>query len=256
MNRVISVLKTSALISSLAAGGHAVHYFSEQAKGKNDHPKVEIAPVEHPQEGLQRLLAGNERFVQGMSVHPDQTFARIKATENGQKPYAVVVTCSDSRVSPEILFDEGIGDLFVIRTAGNLMDDLELGSVEYAVEHLDASLVIILGHTECGAIKAFLSEEGNPPGHIRQVVETIAREKEEQQILNFEGKDLNACIEGNVLHGVRQIKNDEPVLSEKINAHEVLVVPMVYDVHSGRVQVLQENDLSRKHHCDITTHPL
>lgn len=86
MNRVISVLKTSALISSLAAGGHAVHYFSEQAKGKNDHPKVEIAPVEHPQEGLQRLLAGNERFVQGMSVHPDQTFARIKATENGQNP--------------------------------------------------------------------------------------------------------------------------------------------------------------------------
>jgi carbonic anhydrase len=192
----------------------------------------------HPSAALAKLLAGNQRFLNGTLAHPRQTHQRVLETEGAQHPFAVVVTCSDSRVPPEIIFDEGIGDLFVIRTAGNLMDDLELGSIEYAVEHLGASLVVVLGHTECGAVKAFL-EGGEACGHIKNIVEALADEAEEQQVLRQKGKDLPACIEGNILHGVAQIRQDEPVLSEKIRAGKLAVVPMLYDVHTGKVVVLE-----------------
>lgn len=190
-----------------------------------------------PTEALNQLLAGNQRFVKGNLKHPHQTHQRVLETENGQHPFAVVVTCSDSRVSPEILFDEGLGDLFVIRTAGNLMGDLELGSIEYAVEHLGASLVVVLGHTECGAVKAFV-EGGEAHGHIKSIVEALACEKEEQQVLEKEGKNMHSCIEANIRHGVTQIKTDEPILTEHIHHGKVAVVAMLYDVHTGLVRVL------------------
>lgn len=198
---------------------------------------------------LSALVAGNQRFVKGKTTHPHQNHQRILETENHQTPFAVVVTCSDSRVAPEIIFDEGIGDLFVIRTAGNLMSDLELGSIEYAVEHLGASLVVVLGHTECGAVKAFV-EGGKTCGHITQIVESLAAEEEEKQVLLYEGKDLKACIEGNILHGVTQIRADDPVLSEAIEHGKLTVVPMLYDVHTGKVEVLPEKELRKKHHLD------
>lgn len=200
-----------------------------------------------PEESLKTLVEGNRRFVNNQPLHPHQSHQRISETENGQRPFAVVVTCSDSRVSPEIIFDEGIGDLFVIRTAGNLLSDLELGSIEYAVEHLHTNLAVVLGHTECGAVKAFL-EGGECQGHIRQIVESLADEQEEQQILKHEGKDLLACIKGNVLHGVTQIKEAKPILSEKIEEGALMVVPMLYDVHTGAVSILREDELRSKCH--------
>ena len=200
-----------------------------------------------PTTALARLVEGNQRFLQGKSRHPHQTHQRILETQDHQRPFAVVVTCSDSRVSPEIIFDEGLGDLFVIRTAGNLMSDLELGSIEYAVEHLGASLVVVLGHTECGAVKAFL-DGGKTCGHITQIVEALANEQEEQQVLRYEGKDLRACIEGNILHGVTQLEHDEPILVEQIRQGKLGVTPMLYDVHTGRVEVLKESELRKKHH--------
>lgn len=205
----------------------------------------EKAPAQHaqpalvPSAALAKLLVGNERFRNETPAHPHQTHKRIIETEGAQHPFAVVVTCSDSRVPPEIIFDEGIGDLFVIRTAGNLLGDLELGSIEYAVEHLGAALVVVLGHTECGAVKAFL-EGGEACGHIKAIVEALAEEQEEQQVLREKGKDLPACIEGNILHGVAQIEQAEPVLSEKIRQGKLLVVPMLYDVHTGKVAVLEQ----------------
>lgn len=214
-------------------------------------PNHEPAEIHTPETALERLAEGNQRFVHGKSNHPHQTLKRIHETENGQHPFAVVVTCSDSRVSPEILFDEGIGDLFVIRTAGNLMSDLELGSIEYAVEHLGASLVVVLGHTECGAVKAFV-EGGECGGHIKDLVEALAEEREELQVLRYEGKDLNACIEGNILHGVTQLRQDEPILTEKIREKKLAVVPMLYDVHNGQVTVLKETELRKKHHSEET----
>jgi carbonic anhydrase len=128
------------------------------------------------------------------------------------------------------------------------MSELELGSIEYAVEHLGVPLVVVLGHTECGAVKAFV-EGGEAGGNVRKIVEALANETEEQQVLRYEGKDLRACIEGNILHGVTQIEHDEPVLTEKIHQGALSVVPMLYDVHTGKAEVLKEDELRTKHHC-------
>lgn len=214
-------------------------------------PNHETADTHTPEAALERLVEGNRRFMNDKTIHPHQSHKRVLETEHGQHPFAVVVTCSDSRVSPEIVFDEGLGDLFVIRTAGNLMSDLELGSIEYAVEHLGATLVVVLGHTECGAVKAFV-EGGECGGHIKDIVDALAEEKEEQQVLRYEGKDMQACIEGNILHGVTQIEHDEPILSEKIRQKKLAVVPMIYDVHNGHVTVLKESELRKKHHSEDT----
>ena len=96
---------------------------------------------------IEQLTLGNQRFLNNQSIHPHQNKAAVLANEKAQHPFAVVITCSDSRVSPEIVFDQGIGDLFVIRNAGNLITDIDMGSVEYAVEHLKTKLIIVLGHS-------------------------------------------------------------------------------------------------------------
>ncbi len=130
------------------------------------------APVVEPDAALARLKAGNARF----ALHPDSgskpTRLRRLETEEAQHPFAVIVGCSDSRTPPEIVFDQNIGDLFVIRTAGNLVDDYGLGTIEYAVEHLGARLIVVIGHEKCGAVRAAIAS-GDAPGHIGNLVRDI-----------------------------------------------------------------------------------
>jgi hypothetical protein len=164
------------------------------------------APTVSPEAALTRLVEGNKRFVAGSTTHPDQTAERRTETAKGQHPFAIILTCADSRLSPEILFDEGIGDLFVVRNAGNLLDDHVLGSIEYAVEHLHATLIVVLGHTKCGAVSAAvagsLRGRALPPatvvfgemgllGEIRPVSDVPLRLKESVS-LGFAGAILPA----------------------------------------------------------------
>jgi carbonic anhydrase len=120
-----------------------------------------------------------------------------------------VVTCSDSRVAPEILFDQGIGDLFVIRNAGNLISDIDMGSIEYAVEHLHTKLIVVLGHTECGAIKAYVGDKNNDykkhRNHIDDIVQTVAEEVEEIEEQKHVPKEKNelGCINANIEHSTK-----------------------------------------------------
>jgi carbonic anhydrase len=130
------------------------------------------SPSVSPSEALARLKAGNARFANRATSTSKPTAARRAETAKGQHPFAIVVGCADSRTAPEILFDQNIGDLFVVRTAGNLVDDYALGSIEYAVEHLGARLVVVLGHERCGAVRAALSG-GDAPGHIHALVQAI-----------------------------------------------------------------------------------
>ena len=155
--------------------------------------------------------------------------------QESQHPFAVVLTCSDSRVSPEILFDQGIGDIFVIRNAGNLISDIDMGSIEYAVEHLDAQLIVVLGHTECGAIQAYVGdtkkEYKKHHSHIDDIVEIIANEDEEKQISKV--NNLNANVIANIKHSLKIIQ-DNPIIKEK----HTKVVPMEYDIHTGKIMIL------------------
>ena len=192
-------------------------------------PEVATDKNETP---IEKLISGNKRFIEEKTIHPHQNKKTVLDNQNAQHPFAVVLTCSDSRVSPEILFDQGIGDLFVIRNAGNLISDIDMGSIEYAVEHLDAKLIVVLGHTECGAIKAYVGDKNNEykkhRSHIDDIVETIANETEEKQI--SKENHLNACVIANIKHSLKMIQ-ENPIVKEKHSK----VVPMQYDIHTGKI---------------------
>ena len=196
---------------------------------KETTPEVVTDKNETP---IEKLISGNKRFIDEKTIHPHQNKKTVLANQDAQHPFAVVLTCSDSRVSPEILFDQGIGDLFVIRNAGNLISDIDMGSIEYAVEHLDTKLIVVLGHTECGAIKAYVGDKNNEYkkhlSHIDDIVETIANESEEKQI--SKENHLDACIVANIKHSLKMIQ-DNPIVKEK----HTKVVPMQYDIHTGKI---------------------
>ena len=193
-----------------------------------------------PDNPLVSLKMGNDRFTSGKAQHIHQDIQKVKELVEGQNPKAVIIGCSDSRVSPEILFDQGMGDLFVIRTAGNVMSDYELGSVEYAAEHLHTKLVVVLGHHGCGAIHAMLehANDDNAPGHIASIVNCLKEEQEEQEALKS-GKNLPVdAVMANVIHGVKQLRDCDPILEELYEKGEIQIVGAVYHLDSGKVEFL------------------
>ena len=191
----------------------------------------------YPENPLTRLMEGNQRFYNFHPVHPDEDITRFKETAEGQHPVAVVISCSDSRLSPELIFDQGVGDIFVIRTAGNIIGGVELGSVEYAVEHLDARLVMVMGHEGCGAIKA-LVEGGEAPGHIRDIIDSLQQEAEIKDLVAHEGYQMEHCILANIRHGVHQIRTQSALIREKEEKGQLKLVGARFDLNSLRVELL------------------
>jgi carbonic anhydrase len=147
----------------------------------------------------EKLLEGNKRFVSGNLAKKDFSLEKRKELLKGQNPYTVVVGCSDSRVPPEIIFDQGLGDIFVIRVAGNVLDPVSLGSIEYAVEHLKTSLIVILGHTRCGAVHATIHSPSKAEDNLKAIVERIMPAvSKAKKVAKSEEDLLNIAIEENV----------------------------------------------------------
>ncbi len=193
-----------------------------------------------PMEGIDagtylRLMEGNKRFASGHPRHPDESPGHRRKMAKGQKPFAVIVTCSDSRLSPELIFDQGIGDLFVIRTAGNLISDMEMGSIEYAVEHLGVRTILVMGHEECGAIKALMSDEIFH-GHIKTIIDSLRQEKEIQYGLTHH--DLPYAIKANVVHQVKSLQKAFIGFKEE-SPDPVMINGVVYSLDDGRVLPLE-----------------
>ncbi len=186
---------------------------------------------------LQKLEEGNKRFAAGKPVHPDETLERMRELKKGQHPFAIVVSCSDSRVPAELVFDQGLGDIFSIRTAGNIMGDYELGSIEYAVEHLNCKLIIVMGHEDCGAIKAFINSEGHyaHSDHIKKIIEYIESEKEEKNLASHHDLVIDKAIDANIEHGVTLLKTSEPILKEFYNNKKVEIIGALYNIETGKV---------------------
>jgi len=181
---------------------------------------------------LKMLLDGNQRFV--TEQYADNNNGQIRRDEltKGQHPSAIIVSCSESRVPPELVFDEGLGDLFVVRTAGEVVDDVALGSIEYAIEHLNVKLVVVLGHEECGAVKATIAG-GEVPGHIVSIAKAIAPAINQAKMQ--EGDLLTNSIEANVDLIVDKLKTSEPIIKEYIEKEHVEVVGAVYELKTGKV---------------------
>jgi carbonic anhydrase len=186
-------------------------------------------------EALTKLMDGNRRFLAGQ--HEDSSRSAQRRTENaqGQKPFAIVVSCSDSRVGPELVFDQGLGDIFVVRTAGEVLDAPGLGSIEYAVEHFGSPLIVVLGHQRCGAVAAAVAG-GHAPGHIESLIKAIQPAVVETK--GQPGDHVDNAVRANVSRVVRQLKNSKPILAEFSHAGKVRIVGAYYDLDSGAVAMV------------------
>lgn len=180
-------------------------------------------------DALEKLKEGNKKYLSATS-NPGDISPQIRkdTCENGQSPYAVIVTCSDSRVIPESIFMAGIGELFVIRVAGNVMDNHQLGSVEYAAGHLGCKLVVVLGHEHCGAVGAAMNDE--PDGYIKYITDEI------RKAIGEEKDEMRACCL-NVQRSVSAVK-DSPAIKEMMENDGLKVCGAVYYIGSGSVEFL------------------
>ncbi|WP_445244703.1 carbonic anhydrase [Microcoleus sp. OTE_8_concoct_300] len=188
-----------------------------------------------PDGALQKLMEGNQRYIQQKRTFPDQALSRVVEVAKGQHPFATILGCSDSRVAPEIIFDQGLGDLFDIRVAGNFLDDVVLGNIEYATLELGVPLLVILGHERCGAVKAAL--EGKAvPGHISTLVAAIKPAVDATK--NQGGDAWDNAVRGNVKMNVNKLESSSPILAEAVKAGKLKVVGARYDLDSGKVEII------------------
>jgi carbonic anhydrase len=197
-----------------------------------------------PEQGLQMLVEGNLRFALGQTAHPNISFSRrLLTTTEGQAPFATVIGCSDSRVPVEILFDQGVGDLFVIKVAGNVADTDEIGSAEYGVDHLGTPVLMVLGHTYCGAVTA-VTTGAEVHGSIPQLVDNIvpAVEKAKHNHPNAETPELvTAATVENVWLGIETLLTKSHAIAERAKAGKVVLVGGIYNILSGKVEVLGQH---------------
>ena len=188
---------------------------------------------------LQELLAGNQRYISEQSRHPDESAYHREMIAKGQSPSVVVVGCSDSRVTPSIIFDQGLGFIFEIRSAGHVVDDVAMDSIEYAVGQLGTQLVMVLGHTGCGAVTLAMTG-GQEDGELATLVDALG------SLPADVGKDvrdpINAAVEINVHNVVEQIAEDGPLISRLVAENKVMVVGAVYDIVTGEVTVIDSPD--------------
>ena len=187
-------------------------------------------------EALQRLLAGNARYVAGTAIHPGQTLERRATLTKGQAPFAIVLACADSRVAPELFFDQGLGDLFVLRNAGNVLDDHTLGSMEYAVEHLHTRLIVVVGHEKCGAVSA-AAAGGEAPGHLHSVMDALEPAIEEAR--KQPGDLVENAVRANALRMAEILSHVEPILKPAAHDGRLTIVAARYDLTTGRVEILK-----------------
>lgn len=190
------------------------------------------------QEALQRLLNGNKRYVDARQKHPDQAPERRLELRAGQNPFAVILGCADSRVPPEVIFDRGLGDLFVIRVAGNVLDDMILGSMEYAGIYLNTPLIMVLGHSQCGAVAATV--KGGPmEGHISSLTSFIqpAVDLAKEQ----SGDLLENAVKANARMVADALKTAGARFAERVAAGSLLIVAAYYDLETGMVEILQDS---------------
>ena len=222
-------------------------------------------PIVAPAEAISRLKEGNGRFTADNAQHPressderkhmatnsyenagmlflgmtaEQAAKRRGELTKSQHPFATIVSCSDSRVPPEIVFDEGLGDLFVLRVAGNVINDESLGSIEYSVDHLAVRLIVVLGHQRCGAVKAAketIAAKTEAPAHIQSLVNAIRPAVE----ATVKG-DLEATVEANVKNVVQALRSSTPILKPKVDSGEVRVIGATYSLDTGSVSFLEE----------------
>ena len=194
---------------------------------------TQAAPA--PDAVLAELKAGNEHHVSKKYLHPHQTAARQRELATGQHPHCALLTCADSRVAPEIVFDQGLGDVFDVRVAGNVAADADVASLEYAAEHLHVPLIVVMGHSHCGAVSAAL-EGGTLPGKLPDLMALIRPAVD--QSAHEPGDRVANAVRDNVVLVVQQLMSAKPVLAELVETGKLRIVGAVYSLETGKVEWL------------------
>ncbi len=205
-----------------------------------------------PDEALHKLMEGNKRYVENQMTSTKQCDPTTRASlARSQKPYAIILSCSDSRVPPEILFDKGLGEIFVVRVAGNIPDPVVLGSIEYAAEHLGSPLVMVLGHERCGAVTATVNAKGKPEGNIGAIVKTIAPAiknaakeceacKGEVKCQDSKKEEYVECaISANTKNVAASLTQKSPMLKHLVKDGKLKIVAAKYDLDDGIVSLFK-----------------
>lgn len=206
--------------------------------------KAEAAPAPSPDEALKMLIEGNERYTSSLLEHPrGDALRRCDTFTNGQHPFAAILSCADSRAPVEMLFDQGIGDLFVVRVAGNVADTDEIGTIEYGAGHLHTPLILVMGHTKCGAVTAVAGGAKVSP-NIAKLVDNIvpAVATARKNLPGAKGDTLlQAAIDANVMQSISDMLGNSEEIRELVEAGKVKIVGAVYDIHTGSVRWLGEH---------------
>ncbi|HEV2948189.1 MAG TPA: carbonic anhydrase [Gemmataceae bacterium] len=193
-------------------------------------------PAVTAEEALQRLKKGNEKFVADPSSPPMLSAERRQEVAKGQHPFAIILTCADSRLAPEHIFNQGLGDIFVLRVAGNIADPYVLGSMEFAVSSLNSPLIVVLGHSKCGAVAAAMGEN-KPAGNLGKLIAEVHVGKD---LPSEKPAALDAAIANNVRHQAELLTKRSDVVKEFVDHKKVRIVSGVYSLESGKVTWLEE----------------
>lgn len=230
-------LKRRSMLGLFSALPFAAGLASAKANATTNPPKPENTLT--PDQALERLMAGNERYFNGKSQAVNFADSRASLTK-GQNPYACLLSCADSRIGPEFCFDEGRGDLFVTRVAGNFVTSEILASLEYGTAVLQAPLIMVLGHTSCGAISAAVqayTKNASFPGHIQTLTTKLAPAV--RQAVNDKDEDLIAASTRiNVQQNVRNLSESNPIISERVAQGKLKIVGGIYNLDTGRVSLV------------------
>lgn len=194
-------------------------------------------------EALQKLMDGNKHYVaQKMSSQKMCSIGVRESLAKTQKPYAIILSCSDSRVPPEIIFDKGLGEIFVVRVAGNVPDPIVLGSIEYAAEHLGTPLIMVLGHERCGAVTATVDAKGKPEGNIGAIIKSIAPAVAQAR-KEYKGKDKAQLVETAINDNVKLVEasltKKSPLLKHLAKEGKIKIVAAKYDLDDGKVTLMK-----------------
>lgn len=229
MTRLKKIAAGAGLLSLLVLPFASGHVFGSEQHGGGV----------SPDEALKKLMDGNARYASDKGKTGDISDTRRQELAKGQKPFAIIVSCSDSRVAPEHLFDQGLGDLFVVRVAGNVVDPIEIGSVEYAAEHLGSQLIVVLGHEKCGAVKATIDTGGKAEGNIGAIVKKIAPAVNKAKA-SAKGDDLlNACVQENAKKTAKDLIANSKILKHMADEGKIRIVVGEYMLGTGKVEILE-----------------
>lgn len=184
---------------------------------------------------LNQLMEGNKRYVDSCLMHPDQSIERRLELKHGQHPFATILSCSDSRVPPEVIFDQGLGSLFVVRVAGNVLDPIITASIEYSVLHLDVALIMVMGHSKCGAVGAACQHvqlEGKLPHLMSALSPALDKAKD------ISGDFVQNAMIANVQNVACELEQTGANFSDMVNTSKLTIVPAYYDINTGVVNLV------------------